>query len=147
MNKKNNKEYCLYDEYNLKGKHKIKFKFISSNRVREQFIVLDLYSFKGDIFYQGKRYIKPKRKFPTLDLDEEFYGKKFVLEINLIEGNIRIFNGAAKIIGLKTMISYATNDFNMQIEQLSDTKKRYYCDDYEKNFCYNDLIFEIEILD
>lgn len=134
-----------YDIYNKRGKHKVKFTFVSSNATSEQGIILDLGgNFDGDIFWESKKYDIPKRKFPTLDLFEKYFGKEFILEIDLREGEIYIFNGAIE----NGFVSYCSGLCAMFIEDVAANKKRYQCNSpISKKFTFDDLIFEIEILD
>ncbi len=118
------------DEYALIGKHKVKFTFVSSNSKNEQCIVLALLNFKGDIFWNNKKFIIPKRAFPSLDLFEKDYGKEFILDIDLIENDIGIYNGAIIELGDTRFVRYCFEGCAMMIEELSPTKKRYYCNDY-----------------
>lgn len=135
------------DIYNLLGKHKIKFTFISTNSSNEQCIVLSLFDVKCDIYWNEKKYEIPKTKFPTLDISEKQFGKEVILEIELNEGVISIYNGATKKAGKLKIVEYAVWGSAMRIEELSSTKKRYYCNDFENDDDFDDLIFEMEIMD
>ena len=89
---KKKKIYAVY-RYNKLGKHKVKFKFISSNRQREQCILLLGDNKICDIKYNGKKYNFPKTKFPTCDPFEKDFGKEFILEIDLKSDSLGICNG------------------------------------------------------
>ena len=45
------------------------------------------------------------------------------------------------------LVIYFSRSCAMKIEELSATKKRYYCNDFEDNDGFDDLIFEMEIMD
>ncbi len=131
------------DRYKMNGKHRLKFTFISSNDVYEQGIILALANFNGDIFWEGKKYDIPKGRFPTLDLFEKNFGKEFVLEIVLRKGEILICNGSI----VEKIVRYWEGECGMFIDEISPNKKRYQCNDFSKDFDFDDLTFEIEILD
>lgn len=143
---KKEKIYAIY-RYNKLGNHKVKFRFISSNRKREQCIILIGDNKICDIKYNGKRYNFPKRKFTTCDLFEKDFGKEFILEINLKCDTIGICNGAILKAGDLNLVRFCNEGCAMKIEDISENKKRFYCNDYEINDDFNDLIFEIEFLD
>jgi hypothetical protein len=109
--------------------------------------VLSLFDVKCDIYWNEKKYEIPKTKFPTLDIFEKQFGKEVILEIELNEGVISIYNGATKKEGKLKIVEYAVWGSAMRIEELSPTKKRYYCNDFENDDDFDDLIFEMEIMD
>ncbi|MGE5455739.1 MAG: hypothetical protein ACM3O4_01350 [Ignavibacteriales bacterium] len=141
------KKVYSIDRYKLNGNHKVKFAFVSNKSPHEQCIVLSLYGVNCDIYLDGKKYKQPKNKFPTLDLFEKYYGKEIILEINLIDGEIGLCNGAIRKIGENEIVTYCSYGCAMQIEEISSTKKRYYCNDYENDDDFDDLVFEMEIID
>lgn len=143
----NNEKIYIVDKYNLNGKHKVKFTFVSTNSLNEQCIVLSLFDVKCDIFCNNKKYAPPKTKFPTLDIFEKYFGKEFILDIDLQEGHIGICNGSIMKAGETELVTYFSRSCAMKIEELSPTKKRYYCNDYENDDDFDDLVFELEILD
>lgn len=79
----NNEKFYIVDNYNLYGKHKIKFTFVSTNSMNEQCIILSLLNAKCDILCNNKKYTIPKTKFSTLDIFEKNFGKEFILDIDL----------------------------------------------------------------
>ena len=121
-----------------------KFTYISSNSVNEHGVILGLYGVDADIFLNGKKYAVPKGKFPTLDLFEKYLGKEFILDIDLRDGVISIYNGAI----VNGFVRYSVSSLRMIIEDITPNKKRYYCTEYESSdYECNALVFEIEILD
>lgn len=135
------------DKFSILGHHKIKFTFISTNSPHTQAIVLATGNMEGDIYYNQKQHLNSKSPFSTLDIFEKDYGKEVILDVNLFGGKIGIYNGAVRKIGEKEFVSYCWWGSAMIIEEISPTKKRYYCNDYENDDDFDDLIFEMEILD
>jgi len=135
------------DVYNLKGKHKLKFTFVSSNGVDEQLILLVMdKKFDGEISWNGQKYKVPKCAFPTLDLYEKYMGKEFILDIDLKNDDLHICNGVVE----DGCVDYwdFENMGGMYIEEVTSNKKRYICNaPNSKDYEFDDLVFEIEILD
>lgn len=136
-----------YIKLNFIGTKKIKFTFVECNSNNKQLIVLSLDGVDCDIFWNGKKYVVPETRFPTLDLDESFYGKEIELEITIKSGEIYIYNGAIKKVGNKNFVSFCCEGCAMIKEKISQNISRYYCNDFEPDDDFNDLIFDLEILD
>ena len=72
-------------------------------------------------------------------------GKEFILDIDLKNDDLHIYNGVVK----DGYVRYCSgNNVGMYIDVITPNKKRYICnspisEDYE----YDDFVFEIEILD
>lgn len=141
-----NKDIYQDDTYDLLGIHKIKLRFISCNSKYIQAIVLDLYNFKGQIYLEGQEIKNPKRAFPSINFWQDTAPSEIELTINLESGNLGICNGSDPI-GDKKICHRMSFGCAMMIEELSPTKKRYYCNDHENDDDFDDLVFEIEILD
>lgn len=135
------------DVYNLKGKHKLKFTFVSSNGTEEQLILLVMdKKFDGEISWNGQKYKVPKCAFPSLDLYEKYMGKEFILDIDLKNDVLHICNGVVE----NGYVHYWDwkNIGGMYVEEVTSNKKRYICNAPNSNdYEFDDLIFEIEILD
>ncbi len=143
----NNQKIYIVDKYNLNGKHKVKFTFVSTNSQNEQCIILSLVDVKCDILCNNKKYKQLKTKFPTLDIFEKYFGKELILDIDLRAGTIGICNGSIMRVGEEELVTYFSRSCAMKIEELSPTKKRYYCNDFENDDDFDDLVFEMEIMD
>ena len=134
------------DVYNLKGKHRVRFTFVSSNGVDEQLIILTMdKNFDGEISWNGQKFKVPKCAFPSLDLYEKHMGKEFILDIDLKNDNLYIYNGVVE----DGYVRYCSgNKEGMYIDEITPNKKRYICNSpISKDYEYDDLIFEVEILD
>ena len=135
------------DVYNLKGKHRVKFTFVSSNGEEEQLIILTMdKKFDGDISWNGQKFKVPKCAFPTLDLYEKHMGKEFILDIEIKNDSLHICNGVVD----DGYVEYWDFEHRggMYIEEVAPNKKRYICNSpISKDYEYDDLIFEVEILD
>lgn len=78
--------------YDLKGKHKIKIKILSSKKDAERALLFYIYNFKGDIYNnQGQKCVKPRGVYASVDFWERDWwkdNKEFILDIDLKEGYI-----------------------------------------------------------
>ncbi len=136
------------DIYDKVGLHNVKLEIISTNSSDEQAVILDLRQFKGNIYNtKGEIYPIPKNKYPTLDIYESIWKDVAYLRIELISGNIGLYNGSLINVGLKKIVKYGSEGCAMKIEELSLTKKRYYCNDFGNDDDFDDLVFEMEIID
>ena len=147
--------YCMYkgdkiyrcDFIEKPGKYYLKFRFIKENKKVEQLIIL---AFTTDceykIYYKGKEMQAIGKRFPTIDLTKDFFGKEFVLEIELIKGRIGICNGNIKMLGDKSYVTYMVREHAMKIEEKGNTKI-YHCNSTLDEDNFDDLVFEIEFLD
>lgn len=132
----------LIDKYEGKGRQKLKVRFLSNNSKYTQAVVLQLSSFKGDIYLNGERIQVQKSAFPKINFWQDYAPREFELEVDLKDGFIAICNGADPL-GNKILCKHMTEGCAMIIEDLGD-KKRYYCNDFENDDDFDDLIFEIE---
>ena len=54
--------------YDLKGKHKIKIRILSSKKDAERALLFYIYNFKGDIYNnQGQKCVKPRGVYASVD--------------------------------------------------------------------------------
>lgn len=139
-------------EYNLKGRHKIKVRVLADKEDAERVLSFFIYHFKGEIYNeQGQKARKPKTSYACIDFDEYYWDNanhEFILEIDLEDGYIFIQNG--KILnfgGGKRIVDVGNNWFAMKQEKISPTITRFYCNDADNEDDFDDLIFEIEVLD
>ena len=147
--------YCMYkgekiygcDFIEKPGKYYLKFKFVKENKKVEQLIIL---AFTIDceyiIHYKGKEMKAIGKRFPTIDLTKDFFGKEFVLEVELIKGRIGICNGNIEMLGDKRYVTYMDREHAMKIEE-KGSSKIYYCNSTLHEDDFDDLVFEIELLD
>ena len=76
-------------------------------------------------------------------LFERDFGKEFVLDIDLRDGEIYIYNGTIA----RDIVRYSSGHYGMFIDEISHNKKRYQCNSpMSKDYDYDDFLFEIEIL-
>lgn len=141
--------YAVY-KYDLKGRHTIKFKLIKSNPNTERGLHFFVNKFRGKIYdHNGKRIAKPKGVYASLMLTENVWKKnknnEFVLIIDLEDGYINIENGLYK----DDCQAFSVSSFwgAMKFEKISSNIFRFYCNDTELEDDFDDLIFEMEILD
>lgn len=143
--------YGMYN-YDLKGRHTVKFKLIYANPNRERGLHLFIHHFKGEIYHEdGKKQDKPKSKsiYAEIELPERVWrnnGRNEIIStIDLKDGYIGIENGIYDEQGKYFIVS--TYWGAMKTEQISPTITRFYCNDTELEDDFDDLIFDLEILD
>lgn len=139
----NGKRISALYRYDKKGKHRLKFTFVSTNSQHEQSIILHLYDFKGKIFWNGKRLKKERRRFPQIIFEETWAPKEFELEVILEDGDIEISNGCLR--PRSDMITCFVEGCAMIKEELGEDKFRFYCNDIDWDDDFDDLIFDLEI--
>lgn len=147
--------FCIYkgekiyscDIIDKPGKYYLKFRFIKESKKVEQLIIL---AFTPDdeykIFYKGKEMKAIGKRFPTIDLTKDFFGKEFILDVELIKGKIGICNGNIKMLGDKSYVTYMDREHAMKIEDKGNIK-RYFCNSTLGDDDFDDLEFEVEFLD
>lgn len=143
---KNDKIYsCFF--YEKKGKHRLKLKFLKKNNQINQCIILAISAdAKINVCLDGKNIPIRGKSFQTIDLFEEEYGTEFILDVELIEGRIGICNGHEKQLGDKKIISYMSRGHAMLLK-IIDNKYIFTCNSAEDEDDFDDLEFEMEILD
>lgn len=135
---------CFYID--KKGKYKLKFNFVKTNSPFLQLIAIFLDGFKGKIFLDGQE-IKPRRKrFPRLDFYEDTAPKDIFLDVELEDGYLAICNGSDPL-GTKEITHTLSFECAMIIENYEPNKYRFICNDHEFDDDFDDLIFEMEIIE
>lgn len=139
------KKVNSFYSFDKKGIYKLKFSFISTNASCKQAIVLHLNCFKGDISIGGQKIKKPKGRFPQIIFEEWYKPRKIELEINLKGGILAICNGS-----FDAQVPEICRSLNggcaMIIEEIEENYLRFYCNDYENDDDFDDLIFDLEII-
>ena len=129
-----------------KGKYKLKFTFIKTNSQFIQAIKIFLDDFKGNLIFNGNKIIIPKKKFPQLNFFEDTASKEFILEVDLEDGHLTICNGSDSI-GTKQFCHSLVFGCAMIIEHPEHNRYRFICNDHEDDEDFDDLIFEMEIIE
>ncbi len=141
--------YSLY-EYNLKGKHRVKFRLIYSHLNEDRGISLSRVNFKGRVSYDknDESFMKFTGAYACLEIFEPYWKDEKEVTINLKDGFVGISNG--KFVTDKTGFRYLHCGLfwgAMKVEQISPTVTRFYCNDTEFEDDFDDLIFEMEVID
>ena len=139
--------YCLYP-YNLKGKHKVKFKLIYSNPDEDRGITLSRVNLKGKILYNDESFVEVKGMYAGVDIFEPYWKDEKEVIIDLEDGFVGIMNG--KFVTDSDGIRFLNCSLfwhAMKVEQISPTVTRFYCNDTEFEDDFDDLIFEMEVVD
>lgn len=142
----NGKKINAFYSFDRKGVHILRFTFISTNSPYEQGIILHLEDFKGKLSLDGKIIKKPRGRFPTVLFDQKSAPKQFDLQVELIKGDIGICN-ASDPIGTGEIWHSMSLGCAMIIEELGEDHFRFHCNDHENDDDFDDLIFEMEILE
>lgn len=139
------KKVNAFYTFDRKGTYKLKFSFVSVNSLYSQAIVLHLDSFKGELSIGGQKIKKPKGRFPQLIFSKKHTPKQFELDVILQEGDIAICNGS-----IDAQVPEICRSLNggcaMIIEEIEENHLRFYCNDYENDDDFDDLIFDLEII-
>ncbi len=139
--------YSLY-EYNLKGKHTVKFRLIYSNSNEDRGITLSKVNFKGKISYNDESFVELKGAYAAVDIFEPYWKDEKQVTIDLEDGYVGIANGKFTTGGdgvryLDCGLFWGA----MKVEQISEAVTRFYCNDTELEDDFDDLIFEMEVVD
>ncbi len=139
--------YRLY-EYNLKGKHTVKFRLIYSNPNEERGITLSKVNFKGKVSYDDENFVECNGSYASIDIFEPYWKDEKQVTIDLEDGYIGIANGKFKTGGDKVRYLHCYLPWGaMKVKQISKTITRFYCNDTELEDDFDDLIFEMEVVD
>lgn len=141
------KIYSCY-HYEKKGKSRIKFRFINSRIDEKQCIIFMLDPKKDNCkFFCNCKELKCRgNAFPTIDIFEHNFGKEFIVDVEIKEGSFSICNGSVMKIGEKEIINYMDSNYAMKIEKKGNIIN-FKCNSDEDSTNFDDLEFEIEILD
>ena len=145
---KNEKIYLSYI-YETKGSHTLKFKLIYSNSDAERGISLlksylkgNIMNTKGEIIAKGGGGI-----YSSYYLFESNWTKNEEIIVNLEDGYIKITNGKFQMSGDVRFFSDGNVWQAMKVEEISPTTLRFYCNDTVLEDDFDDLLFEMDILD
>lgn len=143
----NGKKVNAFYSFDKKGIYKLKFSFISTNAACKQAVVFHLGDFKGTLSVNGEKIKKPKGRFPQIIFEEGYKGcrlRKFEVQIEQKEGELVICNGSADARVPKICRSL-NGGCAMIIEEIEENRLRFFCNDYENDDDFDDLIFDLEI--
>lgn len=134
-----------YYKFTEKGAYKFKFNFISKDSNYGQSIEFLIENFVGDIFYNGKKMKKPRGKFPSIMHEIKNPPEYFEVDVVLQDGDLTICNGYSRP-NLPGIWGYLYGGCAMHKVDLGENHYRFYCNDYEDDDDFDDLIFELEII-
>ncbi len=129
-----------------KGGYQLYFRIVSTNSVHRQGIALFFSDFKGKVLLNGMQLKIPKGVFGHYVFKEgEFPNNEFVLSVHAEEGHVFFGNASEREeIGLFTCGAFS-NAF--WLEQIDCTAFRFHCNDHEYDEDFDDMIFEMSVLD
>lgn len=129
-----------------KGTTKLKFTFVSTASKFPQAIVIHYDGLVGELLINGNLVKPPKKKFPQLVFSADHSPKEFEVEVHLTSGNIAICNGFDSFSEGQSFDSLCL-DCAMIIENLGENKMRFHCNDHEMDDDFDDLVFDMEIIE
>ena len=110
-----------------------------------QAVVLHLDSFVGKLYIDGERLEIPKNKFPQIVFEEKYAPRQFDLKVQLEDGELTICNGS-DLLGTGDMWCSLDMGCAMIVEQISEKRFVFFCNDHEDDDDFDDLVFEIEVI-
>lgn len=113
---------------------------ISTNSEYKQGLSFNMTGMKGKLTYDGHTLTEGGYKFW-----EDKVPKEFTVDVKIEEG-VLLINNFCDNTGTGSCVS-GFSGFAMRIENIRENKKRYYCNDFEPNDDFDDLIFEIEFIE
>lgn len=165
------KVYYRYRTLAEIGKHVLKIRFLHVDSPYKQGVVFSLSKeFKGKVFFNGKRLAKPKRASESLLVVEEGSMQNNEFELKLyIECGCVLISSASDLLGdypswrdlpamkdknMEAMRSYVSgftagafgdkaNAF--WVEQVTENRCLYHCNDHAKDDDFDDMVFEVEL--
>jgi len=133
-----------FHEINLIGNYQIELNFVESNSTCNQAIVLFVNNFKGVIKLNDNVLNLPTDPFAKFVFWMDSSPEIIHLNVFQEEGYLTICNGSDPI-GTKSICRCRTGGCAMIVKNISPDKYRFYCNDYENDDDFNDLIFDMEI--
>lgn len=129
------------------GEYLLKFKFISSNSQFNQAVDIHYGCLKGNMYFLGENITKKKSTFAqAIFFEDDIASRCFELELTLKDGSITICNGS-DTDGTKTGCSTMVFGCAMIIEEIKQNHYKFYCNDFEPDDDFDDLIFELELVE
>ncbi len=121
-------------------KFKAVFNVISTNSKYRQGFSLHMYEMKGKLIYDGNVIQKNGLSFFVDSIPHTIE-----IDVEIEEGFLFIENFCDNT-GTGSMVA-GFSGFAMIIEDIDDNKKRYYCNDFEPDDDFDDLIFEVQFIE
>ena len=123
----------------------LSFRFISSSSMFEQAIVIAFpRGFAGDVRVNGKHIPIRKTAFPKLNFWESTSLRSFDVTVMGFQGEIKICNGSDPT-GTKQFCKCLSDGCAMVIENLTENKFRFHCNDHQFDDDCNDLVFDLQL--
>lgn len=139
------KQINKYYELLNPGQYTIQFTFKEINSMINQAIVLYLLDFSGDFYVDGKKQIIPPKRFPGFSFWFGTSPSEFEVSIKLDKGKVLICNGS-DLTGTKQFCRSMHMGCAIYIEEIRENKYRFNCNDHEIDDDFDDLIYEMEIV-
>ena len=139
----NNKTIHRALSVNGPKKLKIEVKFIERNSIYRQGISFSMFTMKGKLYCNGETVSKGGFEFW-----EDSSPQKFTVDVEIDNGELSIFNISEYIdfrgIHSKTSLS---KGMAFYYEEIGANKYRCYCNDWQPDDNFDDLVFDIEYIE
>lgn len=170
----NGKTFCRNYKIEKMGKFRLTISIISINSIYRQAIAFSLSTkpkFKGTLQIDGQKFT-PEKKQINYVIPVEIPDKaEIILDLDIMEGYLRIANASdflddypEMIEGISSQTGRSREQFRgcsytsgftagflygnaFWVEQISDTKHRFHCNDHKLDDDFDDLVFDLEIED
>lgn len=142
----NGRKVNAFYTFDRMGEHILKFSFVSTASEHLQAIVIHWDSFEGQMFINGTKVEKPKNRFPQTVIAEKYAPVQFEIKVVLESGKFRICNGS-DLLGDEKIWRSLYGGCAMIIEELGENHFRMLCNDHDNDDDFDDLVFELEVLD
>jgi hypothetical protein len=138
------KNKTIYRAFTLSGPKKIKIivTFIGKNSKFNQGISFNMFTMEGKLICNGHTINKG-----GFEIWEHSSPKNFELNVEIYKGELNIFNICEDIDHRGSVYEVnLTMGMAFYYEEISNNKYRFYCNDWEPDDDFDDLIFDIEFV-
>lgn len=139
------KKYCkFFSPLSEPGEYELIIKFVSTNSDYVQTINVTFSDFKGKAFVDEAEIKIKKRGFYSLSFCEDTAPAEIRLRVIYERGYVTIINGMRDFFASPSGNVLQLPPI-MIIEEKSSGYYRFYCNDYENDDDFDDLIFDMEV--
>lgn len=142
------KKILRFYKFNRIGKFRLQFKFVGINSPFGQGIVIGFTSYAGPINVNGKKRKMTRKVFKDVYMIQEAYPDGFYIDVEIRNENEFItVNNCSDSLKTGNLYGSLREGRAMYIEQIGENKLRFHCNDHEIDDDFDDLIFDMEIME
>lgn len=142
------KKILRFYKFERIGKFRLQFKFVERNSPFGQGIAIGFTSYSGPIYVNGKKREMARKVFKDIYMIQEAYPDGFYIDVKIRNDNEFItVKNCSDSIGTGEFYDSLIEGRAMYIEQIGENKLRFYCNDHEIDDDFDDLIFDMEIME